>query len=239
MSVEEAAQASESEVAAARIEDLENRLAKLKRREKRNLRHARAHGFLDGVLALLKPGDTVIDCGANLGEVAAPLAATGAHVIAFEPDPYAFDQLSERFAGVANVTLYQKAVSTGAGTLRLMRAENFDENPKGGSVKSTLLAGGRGISEKGGIDVEVINFVAFLRDLIAAKGKIAFLKMDIEGAELDLLTAMDAAGVFADIRCTVAETHENKFRELRPEYRALRETFGQKYTSRHVNLDWI
>lgn len=238
MSVDADAQASETENA-ARIEELENRLAKLKRREKRNLRHARAHGFLAGVLALLKPGDVVIDCGANLGEVTAPLAATGAHVIAFEPDPYAFAQLSQRFADAANVTLHQKAVSTAAGTLRLMRAENFDDNPKGGSVKSTLLAGGRGISEDDGIDVEVIDFVAFLRDLIVAKGPVSLVKMDIEGAELNLLTAMDTAGLFADIRCTVAETHENKFKELRPDYRALRETFGQKYTSQHVNLDWI
>ena len=238
MSVDADAQASETENA-ARSEERENRLAKLKRREKRNLRHARAHGFLDGVLALLKPGDVVIDCGANLGEVTAPLAATGAHVIAFEPDPYAFAQLSQRFADAANVTLHQKAVSTAAGTLRLMRAENFDDNPKGGSVKSTLLAGGRGISEDDGIDVEVIDFVAFLRDLIVAKGPVSLVKMDIEGAELNLLTAMDTAGLFADIRCTVAETHENKFKELRPDYRALRETFGQKYTSQHVNLDWI
>ncbi|MGB7262657.1 MAG: FkbM family methyltransferase [Albidovulum sp.] len=225
--------------AAARITELEERLAKLKRREKRNLRHARAHGFLDGVLALLRPGDIVIDCGANLGEVSAPLAATGAHVIAFEPDPYAFAQLSERLGDAANVTLHPQAVSTAAGTLRLMRAANFEDNPKGGSVKSTLIGGGRGISDDDGIDVEVIDFVAFLRDLIAAKGPIAFLKMDIEGAELDLLAAMDAAGLFADIRCTVAETHENKFKDLRPRYRDLREDFAGKYATQHVNLDWI
>lgn len=239
MSVEQAALTDETEDTAARIDDLEGRLAKFKRREKRNLRHARAHGFLDGVLALLRPGDIVIDCGANLGEVTAPLAETGAQVIAFEPDPYAFAQLSERFADVANVTLHQKAVAATAGKLRLMRAANFEDNPKGGSVKSTLLAGGRGISGADGIEVEVIDFVAFLRDLIDAKGPVSFLKMDIEGAELALLTAMDEAGIFAGIRCTVAETHENKFKDLRPGYRELREVLGQKYSARHVNLDWI
>ncbi|MEZ5912597.1 MAG: FkbM family methyltransferase [Paracoccaceae bacterium] len=222
-----------------RIAALEDQLTRHKRREKRNLRHARAHGFLDGVLALLRPGDLVIDCGANLGEVTGPLAATGARVRAFEPDPFAFGKLAERFAETENVTLHQQAVATAAGTLRLMRATNFDDNPKGGSVKSTLLAGGRGISESDGVDVEVIDFVAFLRELIARDGPVAFLKMDIEGAELDLLEAMDAAGLFAQIRCTVAETHENKFKELRPRYKALREAFGQKYAANHVNLDWI
>ena len=110
--------APETEGSDPRVAELE---AKLKRREQRNLRQARAHGFLDGILALLRPGDVVIDCGANVGEVSARLVATGATVIAFEPDPYAFEKLSERVAGCDNVTLHQQAVSTEAGTLRLMR----------------------------------------------------------------------------------------------------------------------
>ena len=40
--------------------------------------------------------DVVFDCGANVGDVTAPLAATGATVHAFEPDPFAFGQLSRR-----------------------------------------------------------------------------------------------------------------------------------------------
>jgi FkbM family methyltransferase len=222
-----------------RVAELEAKLSKLRRREQRNLRQARAHGFLDGILALLRPGDVVIDCGANVGEVSSLLAATGATVIAFEPDPYAFGKLSERLADCANVTLHQQAVSTEAGTLRLMRAANFDDNPRGGSVKSTLLSGGRGISEEDSIDVEVIDFVAFLRDLVAKSGQVAFLKMDIEGAELALLKEMDKAGLFSDIRCLVAETHERKFKDLRSDYRALREELSEKYSPQHVNLDWI
>ena len=231
--------APEAEGSDPRVAELEAKLSKLKRREQRNLRQARAHGFLDGILALLRPGDVVIDCGANVGEVSARLAATGATVIAFEPDPYAFGKLSERVAGCDNVTLYQQAVSTEAGTLRLMRASNFDANPKGGSVKSTLLSGGRGISEEDAVEVEVIDFVAFLRDLVAKSGPVAFLKMDIEGAELALLREMDKAGLFSAIRCLVAETHERKFKDLRSDYRALREAIAEKNSPQHVNLDWI
>ena len=224
---------------ADRIADLEDRLQKQKRREKRNLRHARAHGFLDGVLAMLRPGDIVIDCGANLGVVSEPLAATGADVISFEPDPYAFGELTKRLGETPNVTLRQQAVATKGGTLRLMRASNFADNPRGGSVKSTILEGGRGIADGEAIDIEAIDFVAFLKDLIATRGAIAFLKMDIEGAELDLLEAMDDAGLFASIKSTVVETHERKFADLRPRYQALRERFAEKYTPQHVNLDWI
>lgn len=224
---------------AARIAALEDRLKKLRRREERNLRHARAHGFLDGVLAMLSPGDVAIDCGANLGEVSARLAATGARVIAFEPDPYAFAQLSERLGGLPNVELRQEAVAHRAGRLRLMRAANFGDNPDGASVKSTLLAGGRGIDESQGIEVDVIDLPAFLGRLIAEHGRVAFLKLDVEGAELDLLAAMDEQDLFGGIRCTVAETHERKFKGLRDSYRALRERLGQKYAPQHVNLDWI
>ncbi|MFV0491086.1 MAG: FkbM family methyltransferase [Pseudorhodobacter sp.] len=222
-----------------RLAALEARFDKARRREKRNLRHARAHGFLNGVLAMLRPGDLAIDCGANIGDIAEPLADTGADVIAFEPDPYAIGRITERLGSRSNVDIRQQAVAARAGRLRLMRAANFDDNPVGGSVKSTLLPGGRGIADGSGVEVDVIDFPAFLTDLMAKRGEVTFLKLDIEGAELDLLEAMDAAGLLARIRCTVVETHERKFKDLRPRYRALRTDFAEKYAPNHVNLDWI
>lgn len=57
-----------------------------------------------------------------------------------------------------------------------MRASNFDDNAALGSVKSTVVTGGRMIDETEGntIAVEQIDFVAFLRDQIARRGEIAF-----------------------------------------------------------------
>jgi len=68
---------------------------------------------------------------------------------------------------------------------------------------------------------------------------VAFVKMDIEGAELEILEALDAQGLLAQIRCIVVETHERKFKDLRPRYKALRETLAEKYPGKRVNLDWI
>ncbi len=145
---------------------------------------------------MLSPGDVVIDCGANLGEIAEPLAQTGAHVHGFEPDPYNFAKLQERLGHLPNVTLHNAAVGTSEGSVRLMRAANWDENPDLASVKSTIISGGRNIveTEGDGIDVALIDFPLFLRGLIAAHGKITFLKMDIEGAELDILEEDGASG---------------------------------------------
>lgn len=213
-------------------------LQKLKRRHKRDLRYARAEGMLQGVLAMLRPGDVVVDCGANQGDVTGPLAETGAVVHAFEPDPYNLAKLKERFDGVANVHLHEVAVGVAAGTVRLMRAANWDANPDLASVKSTIVVGGHNISGDG-IDVPLIDFPAFLRGLIAKHGRVAFIKIDIEGAELDLLEAMHVQGLFDAIQLTVAETHERKFKDLRPRFAALRAAIAASYPATRVNLDWI
>ncbi|MFM7334392.1 MAG: FkbM family methyltransferase [Tabrizicola sp.] len=217
----------------------EDALRKLKRRHKRDLRHARAEGMLAGIAAMLRPGDVAVDCGANRGDVTAVLAASGAVVHAFEPDPYNLEKLQERFAGVANVTLHAAAVGTAAGSIRLMRAANWEANPDLASVKSTVVAGGQNIAEGEGIEVAMIDLSVFLRGLIAAHGRVAFVKMDIEGAELDLLSAMLEARLFDDIQLTVAETHERKFKELRGQFAALRTAIAEAYPPSRVNLDWI
>jgi FkbM family methyltransferase len=214
-------------------------LKKLKRRHKRDLRYARAEGMLQGVLSMLRPGDVVVDCGANQGAVTGPLAETGAIVHAFEPDPYNLAKLTERFGDVANVHLHASAVGVEAGSVRLMRAANWDANPDLASVKSTIVSGGQNIAEGDAIDVPLIDFPAFLRGLIAAHGRVAFVKMDIEGAELELLEAMQAQGLFDDIQLTVAETHERKFKDLRPRFAALRAEIAASLPVTRVNLDWI
>ena len=214
-------------------------LKKLQRRHKRDLRYARAEGMLQGVVSMLRPGDVVVDCGANRGDVTAPLAATGAEVHAFEPDPYSFAKLRERFADQANVHLHAAAVGATAGTVRLMRAANWEANPELASVKSTVVAGGHNIAEGEGIDVPMIDFPAFLRGLVTAQGRVAFVKIDIEGAELDLLSAMLDQRLFDHIQLTVTETHERKFKDLRPRFAALREAVAAAYPPTRVNLDWI
>lgn len=230
---------AETDVEAPKKSAAEKRAEILIRRQKRLLRVAHAKGFLSGVAAMLRPGDLAVDCGANVGDVTAVLAKTGATVIGFEPDPWTFAKLSERFADASNVTLINAAVGVGSGTVRLMRASNFDANPTGASVKSTILDGGRQIDAASGVDVPLVDFPGFLADQLATRHEIAFIKMDIEGAELDILERMDGDGVFDRVRVLVAETHERKFRDLRPRYRNLRETFAAKYDPNRVSLDWI
>ena len=225
----------------AQYAELQAEHDKFKRRAKRNARAQFARGLMQGILSMLRPGDVVLDCGANVGAVTGPLAETGATVHAFEPDPFAFAKLSERVAGMDNVVLHNAAVGVAAGSVRLMRAANFDDNPMSGSVKSTIITGGRNIDETDGatIAVTMIAVPDLIREIAAKTGEVAFLKMDIEGAELDLLEHMQTHGLFDLVRLTVAETHENKFRGLRPRFAALRAAVADTYPVTRVNLDWI
>lgn len=209
------------------------------RRQKRNQRKAWAEGYMTAITAMLRPGDLVMDCGANMGVVTELLAATGADVLAYEPDPYAFSILEQKFANAPNVTLVNAAVGVGTGTIRLMRADNFGDNPDGASVKSTILDGGRRIDAENAVEVTLLDFPTLVREQVAARGEIAFIKMDIEGAELDILEALDREYLFTNIRALVAETHERKFKDLRDRYKALREVVAAKYPAGKVNLDWI
>ena len=209
------------------------------RRQKRNQRKAWAEGYMTAITAMLRPGDLVMDCGANMGVVTELLAATGADVLAYEPDPYAFSILEQKFANAPNVTLVNAAVGVGTGTIRLMRADNFGDNPDGASVKSTILDGGRRIDAENAVEVTLLDFPTLVREQVAARGEIAFIKMDIEGAELDILEALNREYLFTNIRALVAETHERKFKDLRDRYKALREVVAAKYPVGKVNLDWI
>lgn len=217
----------------------EKKAQMLIRRAKRNLRKAWAEGYMTGITTLLRPGDLVYDLGANKGDVTAVLAATGADVVAYEPDPVTFAKLTTRFEGQPNVRLVKAAVGVGSGTVSLMRGANFEAKEEQASVKSTILRGGRGVNAANTVEVPLIDFPALVRADVAARGQIAFVKMDIEGAELEILEVMDREGLFENIRGLVAETHERKFKDLRERYRALRAAIAEHQPTGKINLDWI
>ncbi|MEL6885558.1 MAG: FkbM family methyltransferase [Pseudomonadota bacterium] len=213
--------------------------ARLQRRRKRRREmRIRAQGIMQGVVSMLGPRDVVFDCGANVGVITADLAATGAQVHAFEPDPVAFDGLLQRCGSMPNVTLHPVAVGAVPGTAILSRAADFDADPVDRTTRSTVLPGGHAMQTTGH-QVEIIDLLDRIRTVIDTHGELAFLKLDIEGAELDLLEALDRAGLFAHIRLTVAETHPGKFPDLRPRFRALRQHFAATYPQTRVFLDWI
>lgn len=109
---------------------------------------------------------TVVDIGAHVGTFAIPIAAEVGKVIAFEPSSETFSILSRNAeVNTVQLQLINKALgsSNGSGTLLVRNASNAGAN--------TLVAGGD--IPVGTLDEEVAHA--------------DFIKIDVEGMELDVL----------------------------------------------------
>lgn len=120
-------------------------------------------------------GDVVFDIGANVGFftlLAAKLVGPTGRVFAFEPLPRNVEYIERHLAlnRVENATVLPLALSRAAGVARF----NIAESPSMGRL-----------SESGTLEVETASLDELLRSgRIAAP---AFIKMDVEGAECDVL----------------------------------------------------
>ncbi len=121
----------------------------------------------------VEEGDIALDCGANSGDglncdyFAIKAGAVG-RVYAFEPIPRICNELLEDVKAFKNIIPVNKGVSDKKGIA------HFED--VGGASRS---------SEKGTIRVELTTIDGFVKE--NGIEKIDFIKMDIEGAELDAL----------------------------------------------------
>jgi len=181
----------------------------------------------------LPNGALAIDCGANVGDVTGVLVRDGLCVIAFEPDPLAFERLQGRFGKHPRVTLYQKAVGASAGTLQLYRTPQANAGDISHTISSTLFP--HDIVEAAeGVTVEVVDLPAFLRSL---DEPVALLKLDVEGAETEIVQALLDGG-HEHLQHVLVETHERLIPELADQTRALRERVRREGLSK-FDLDWL
>jgi FkbM family methyltransferase len=129
----------------------------------------------------LRPGDTFVDVGANVGWftlIAAKAVGPTGRVIAFEPEPRNFNLLRRNVEanGFRNVTLERKAVSDETGTIRL----NLSSTNENHSI--AVLADQRGF-----VEVDAVRLDDYLSRYDRA---INFIKIDTEGAEGRILAGM-------------------------------------------------
>jgi FkbM family methyltransferase len=128
---------------------------------------------------LLRPGMTVLDVGAHVGYytlLSARLVGSRGKVVAFEPNPRNCAFLRQHVAanGLENVTVEQSAVADRNGRMR------FDFGTGTGTGRLT---------PEGEIDVSSVR----LDDYCAARGIVpGAIKIDVEGAELDVLRGAEA-----------------------------------------------
>jgi FkbM family methyltransferase len=122
------------------------------------------------------PKPYIIDCGANIGisVLRYKQLFPQARILAFEPDPQAYDLLERNIKSnkIDNVKTIQAAVWSAEGTMP------FYTEPGQGSHLVEIRSYRKGMPQ---IDVNTIALVDYLDE------EIDLLKIDIEGAELEVL----------------------------------------------------
>lgn len=184
----------------------------------------------------LAEGDIAIDAGANVGVVTKVLAANGATVHAFEPDPVAFAELTESCGDLPNVTLHQKAISDRPEGVNLYRHLNHEIDPVRFSQGSSLISDKGNVDDREGLPVEAIDVAAFMQEL---GGPVKVLKMDIEGSEYKVMERLLDTGMINNIDKIFVETHARRIPSLREADQKLRERIKAEGHTDRVNFNWI
>ena len=189
------------------------------------------------VLADTGPGDLCIDLGANIGEITCRMAATGADVISFEPDPGAYEALQAATADLPNVTLIHKAAGHEQDILLLRRSARWSpDDPSGHTQGSSIVHRDNAGDAKNSVEVEVVDLIAFLEGL---DRDVRILKMDIEGAEWEIMQRLIDHPVLSRIDCIFVETHERQDpAKYIPIFDAL-QTRAEQISRPYINLFWV
>ena len=187
------------------------------------------------LLGSAKPGDLVIDAGANIGRVTFALALRGAAVHAFEPNPIAFEALRLTLGGWPGVVLHNAAVATHDGTIRLYFHRRHQSDPLAYSTGSSTVAEKVNVAKDSFVDVPAVDLARFV---LALDRPVRVLKMDIEGAEVELVPHLISSGAAKRIKTMVVETHESKTPSLADATQTMRDQIVTAGLADRIRLDW-
>lgn len=158
--------------------------------------------------------------------------ACGGICYGFEPNVYLCAFLKNLYKDNPKFILHQEAIFTQNGKTIFY---DFDEDivSQGASIVDS-----KALPQKKGYEVKMIDFAQFIKDLVKKHGRIALIKLDIEGAEFDVLDALIEQNLHENIEYIMAETHERMFDNPKEKI----ETLQKKITSKgikNIYLDWI
>jgi len=186
-------------------------------------------------LSGLKPDGVAIDCGANVGEISAMLAKTGVQVFAFEPNPYAFKRLQSRTARYPNVTCYNKGVWDKNTTTSLYFHREAESNEEFWSFASSIFREKGNVDPNHSVEAELVDLTEFIEKL---DQPVDLLKIDIEGAECEVLDKFLGKNLQDKVKLTLVETHDRKIPGLKEKTDAIRQIIKQKGVT-NIKLSWL
>lgn len=177
-----------------------------------------------------------IDGGCHNGVFSDIALACGGVVYAFEPNVYLCAFLRNLYQNNPRFILSESAISTkNAKTIFYNLID--DMVSQGASIVEFGTNYCEETQESSGYEVEMIDFCAFVREIVAKHGKIHFIKLDIEGAEFEVLEAFIAQDLYKNVEYIMVETHERLFDNPNAKITALKAQIADKNIT-NIYLDW-
>jgi len=183
----------------------------------------------------LNENSICIDCGANIGLISQAFAEKGALVYAFEPNPCAFQILESKFKTNPKIKLYKNAVSNKNDTLKLYMYKYNCEDEVFWSQGASVYCSKDDVNKCDFVEVEAIDLCEFIKKI---NKPIDILKLDIEGAEYDILLKLIEEELYKKIKYILVETHDRHIPEIIEKGNKVKKLINEKSIN-NINLGWV
>lgn len=182
----------------------------------------------------LGPASVCVDVGANVGGISKAMRSRGAFVHAIEPNPWALEKLSIASAKDSKLQAYGFAASLRNEHQQLYLHSQHRENPSRFSTGSSLLSAKPNLSSAS-VEVQGRDLAEFLSEL----GPVDFLKIDVEGFEVELVPHLVHSNALAEVSFVAVETHDKeKWRALSPATKSMRAAVEVAGLSNKFSWNW-
>ena len=172
----------------------------------------------EAIARIVSPGDTVVDVGANCGQMTslmAKCAGSTGRVFAFEPHPKNHALLVRNVEAwrknevMAVVAVHQVALAASPGTAVLAEPPGFERNSGLARIESR--------PDQGGLAVRTER----LDSILPKDADVSLIKIDVEGAEAQVLDGATELLASGRLRNIVFEEHDQRGSVVIPRLRSL------------------
>lgn len=177
-----------------------------------------------------------VDGGCHNGVFSDIALACGGICYAFEPNVYLCAFLRNLYKDNPHFILHQQAISNKND--KTIFYDMPDDVVSQGASIIKFGASDYANTQIQGYEVQMIDFSEFVKGLLQKHGKINLIKLDIEGAEFDVLDAFIEQNLHENIEYIMVETHERVFDNPTEKIKTLQNKIAQKNIS-NIYLDWI